>query len=104
MAKIVDTRLLWKAAELTRQWHDKDLKDSVREDFANFALPYWQKWYPWPGGAQHMLNKYVYNDDQSIVEYLYNMDEQNRELVARYLLNKVEGYGELAWTVEIEED
>lgn len=104
MEKIVDTRLLWKAAQLVREWHDREIKDRVREDFAKFAKPYWEKWYPWSGGVQSMLDKYVYNDDQSIVEYLYNLDEQNKELVTAYLLTKVKGWPEQAWTVQIEED
>jgi hypothetical protein len=33
----------------------------------------------------HMMMKYVHNDDQSIVEYLYNLDDRNKELVLKYL-------------------
>lgn len=104
MKKLVDTRLLWKAAQLTREWHDEDLKDRVREEFAKFAMPYWREWYPWPGGAEAMVKKYVQNDDQSIFEYLYNLDEQNKELVTRYLLGKAKGWPEKQWTIEIEEE
>jgi hypothetical protein len=51
-----------------------------------------------------MMGKYVNNDEQSIVEYLYNLDHGNKELVARYLLEKVGGWPEDRWTVRIEED
>ena len=70
MAQKVDTRLLWKAAELAVQWHNEETKNRVREDFAKFAKPYWSK----RGGEEyvnHMMSKYVHNDNLSIVEYLY---------------------------------
>ena len=103
MTKLVDCRLLWKAAEFTRQWFDPELKNRVREDFVAFAKPYWME----RGGinfVNHMVNKYIDNDEQSIVEYLYNLDKQNQEVVVRYLLSKADRFNELVWTVGIENE
>ncbi len=97
MAKIVDTRLLCVAAQLAANWKD------YQEDFARFGKPFWMKW----GGeslVNHMMAKYIRNDDQSIVEYLYNLDNRNKELITRYLLSKVDGWPEWAWTVTIEDE
>ena len=71
--------LLQSAASLTRNWADE------RENFGAFAKPHWKEW----GGdelVEYMMNKYVYNDEQSIVEYMYNLDERNKKLVLDYLI------------------
>lgn len=71
-------KLLMSAAELAMNWQEE------REKFGEFAKPYWKEW----GGDDlvvHMMMKYVRNDEQSIVEYLYNLDERNKELVLKYL-------------------
>ena len=101
MAKLVDTRLLMVAAQVASQWQSENDKEWIRNDFAKFAKPYWLK----QGGEElvnHMMGKYVNNDEQSIVEYLYNLDHHNKELVVRYLLSKVGGWPEDRWTVRIE--
>lgn len=100
MVKYVDTRLLMMAAQVARQWQSEDGKEFIRNDFAKYAKPYWLE----QGGEElvdHMMGKYVNNDEQSIVEYLYNLDHGNKELVARYLLSKVNGWPEDRWTVFI---
>ena len=51
-----------------------------------------------------MMNKYVNNDGQSVVEYIYNLDHDNKEIVVKWLLTKVKGYPEDLWTVVIDED
>ena len=92
MAKTVDTRLIWIAAQVAAQWQE------YREDFAKYAKPYWRKW----GGEElvnHMMRKYVNNDEQSVVEYLHNLDFRNKELVMNYLLSKIDKYPENVWTV-----
>lgn len=66
------------AAKASRYWTE------MRDDFAIFVKPYWDKWY---GPDDYMLNKYVYNDEQSIVEYLHNLDERNKALVVLWLLS-----------------
>lgn len=71
-------KLLEAAAELTRNWSEE------RDRFGEFARPRWMEW----GGPElvnHMMNKYVYNDEKSVVEYLYNLDSRNKELVLEYL-------------------
>lgn len=71
-------KLLESGAQLTRNWMEE------RERFGEFAKPRWMEW----GGEQlvnHMMNKYVYNDEKSIVEYLYNLDSRNKQLVIEYL-------------------
>lgn len=70
--------LLVSGASLTRNW----MKE--RENFGAFAKPRWKEW----GGDElvdYMMHKYVYNDEQSIVEYLYNLDDRNKQLVIDYL-------------------
>lgn len=70
--------LLQSAAGLTKNWLQE------REKFGEFCKPHWKKW----GGDElvnYMMIKYVHNDEQSIVEYLYNLDNRNRELVIEYL-------------------
>lgn len=70
--------LLMSGASLARNWLEE------RENFGEFAKPRWMEW----GGealVNHMMSKYVHNDEQSIVEYLYNLDERNRQLVIEYL-------------------
>ena len=103
MTKLIDTRLLLAAAQVTREWHSEDCKEWIRNDFAKFAKPFWMKW----GGVElvdHMMGKYVNNDRLSIVEYLYNLDDRNRALVAKYLLDRESGRSEYQWTVYLEED
>ena len=103
MAKFVDTSLLMVAAQVASQWQSENDKEWIRNDFAKFAKPYWLK----QGGEElvnHMMGKYVNNDEQSIVEYLYNLDHHNKELVARYLLSKVGGWPEDRWTVCIDDE
>lgn len=71
-------KLLESAAELTRNWQKE------RDRFGEFAKPRWKEW----GGevlVNHMMTKYVHNDEKSIVEYLYNLDSRNKELVLEYL-------------------
>ncbi len=71
-------KLLMAGAELTRNWIEE------RNKFAEFCKPYWME----RGGidfVNHMVNKYINNDEQSIVEYLYNLDEENKQLVIKYL-------------------
>lgn len=71
-------KLLMAAADLTKNWKEE------RDKFGEFAKPFWKEW----GGDElvaHMMMKYVHNDDQSIVEYLYNLDDRNKELVLKYL-------------------
>ena len=85
MEKLIDTRLLMVAAQVASQWQSENDKEWIRNDFAKFAKPYWLE----HGGEElvdHMMGKYVNNDEQSIVEYLYNLDNGTPELVARYLL------------------
>ena len=51
---------------------------------AEFCKPYWME----RGGigfVNHMVTQYINNDEQSIVEYLYNLDEENKQLVIKYL-------------------
>ena len=70
--------LLMSGASLTRNWMQE------RENFGAFAKPRWKEW----GGDElvdYMMQKYVHNDEQSIVEYLYNLDERNKQLVVEYL-------------------
>ena len=70
--------LLMSCASLTRNWMQE------RENFGAFAKPRWKEW----GGDElvdYMMHKYVHNDEQSIVEYLYNLDERNKQLVIDYL-------------------
>ena len=70
--------LLMSGASLTRNWMQE------REAFGAFAKPRWKQW----GGDElvdYMMHKYVLNDEQSIVEYLYNLDERNKQLVIDYL-------------------
>ncbi len=101
MEKLVDCRLLMIAAEVARQWQSEDSKEFIRNDFAKFAKPFWLA----HGGedlVNYMMNKYVNNDEQSIVEYIYNLDNNNREIVAKYLLSKVKGHREDAWTISID--
>ena len=96
-AQLVDCRLLWAAAELAKNWPEE------RETFADFARPHWQKW----GGeslVNHMMSKYVYNDDKSIVEYMYNLDMRNKLLVAKYLLQCKQAYDQMSWLVNLEEE
>lgn len=81
---LVDCRLLMAAAELTRNWTNE------REKFAEFAKPYWLE----QGGEElvdHMMGKYVNNDEKSIVEYLYNLDRDNIRLVIKYLQKRSGG-------------
>ncbi len=71
-------KLIMSGADLTRHWIDE------RSKFAEFCKPYWMD----RGGIEfvnHMVNQYINNDDQSIVEYLYNLDEENKQLVIKYL-------------------
>lgn len=71
-------KLLEAAAELTRNWAEE------RERFGEFAKPRWKE----RGGdvlVDHMMNKYVHNDEKSIVEYMYNLDAENKQLVVDYL-------------------
>lgn len=71
-------KLLMSAAQLTKNWENE------RGKFAEFAKPHWKEW----GGdalVDHMMMQYVHNDEQNIVEYLYNLDERNKELVLKYL-------------------
>ena len=71
-------KLLMAGAELTRNWMEE------RAKFAEFCKPYRME----RGGidfVNHMVNKYINNDEQSIVEYLYNLDEENKQLVIKYL-------------------
>ena len=71
-------KLLMAGAELTRNWTEE------RSKFAEFCKPYWME----RGGidfVSHMVNQYINNDERSIVEYLYNLDEENKELVIKYL-------------------
>ena len=71
-------KLLMAAAELTRNWTEE------RGKFAEFCKPYWME----RGGidfVNHMVTQYINNDEQSIVEYLYNLDEENKQLVIKYL-------------------
>ena len=103
MAKTVDTRLLMVAAQVARQWQSED-KEWIRKDFAKFVQPFWEKLYDWPGGVEYMMNKYDNNDGQSVVEYIYNLDHDNKEIVVKWLLTKVKGYPEDLWTVVIDED
>jgi len=35
--------------------------------------------------VNHMVTQYINNDEKSIVEYLYNLDEENKQLVIKYL-------------------
>lgn len=100
--KKIDTRLLMAAAQVARQWLTED-KEWVRNDFAKFAKPYWKEW----GGDElvnHMMSKYVNNDEQSIIEYLHNLDTDNKKLVAKYLLSWVAGRPENGWTVWLEDE
>lgn len=76
---IIDAQLLMAAANLTANWKEQ------REDFAKFAKPYWEKW-GGDGLVNHMMSKYVHNDEQSIVQYIYNLDSREKELVIRYLI------------------
>ena len=102
MTKKVDARLLMAAANVAIQWQSEDGKEWIRNDFAKFAKPFWMK----QGGEElvnHMMNKYVNNDVHSVVEYIYNLDHNNKEIVAKWLLSKVKGYPEDAWTVFLEE-
>lgn len=71
-------KLLEAGAELTRNWMEE------RDRFGEFAKPYWMEW-GGEGLVAHMMNKYVHNNDKSIVEYLYNLDDRNKELVLKYL-------------------
>lgn len=104
MAKLVDTRLLMAAAQVARQWQKSEVgKEWTRNDFAKFAKPYWLK----QGGQElidYMMEKYVNNDEQSFVEYLYNLDHHNKEIVVEWLLSKVGGWPEDRWTVRIGEE
>jgi len=71
-------KLLEAAAELAKNWQEE------RDRFGEFAKPRWKEW----GGEElvnHMMTKYVHNDEKSIVEYLYNLDSRNKELVVEYL-------------------
>lgn len=71
-------RLIESGAELTRNWMDE------RGRFAEFCKPYWME----RGGIEfvnHMVNEYVNNDNKSIVENLYKLDEDNKQLVIKYL-------------------
>lgn len=71
-------KLIEAAGNLTRNWLEE------RERYAEFAKPYWRQW----GGEElvnHMTNKYVNDDSQSIVEWMYNLDFRNKELVVKYL-------------------
>lgn len=93
MAKTIDTRLVWMAAQVAAQWQE------YREDFAKFAQPHWHEW----GGEEfvnYMTNKYAKNE-LSVVGYLHNLDHRNKELVAKYLISKVDRYPEEVWTVFI---
>ena len=70
-------KLLMAGAELTRNWIEE------RNKVAEFCKPYWLQ----RGGidlVNHMVNKYINNDEKSIVEYLYNLDEENKKLVINY--------------------
>lgn len=91
MANKVDTRLLMAAAQVARQWQKSEVgKEWIRNDFAKFAKPYWLK----QGGEElvdHMMGKYVNNDEQSFVECFYNLDHHNKEIVVEWLLSKVKG-------------
>lgn len=91
MANKVDTRLLMAAAQVARQWQKSEVgKEWIRNDFAKFAKPRWME----RGGQKlidYMMEKYVNNDEQSIVEYLYNLDHHNKEIVVEWLLSKVKG-------------
>lgn len=92
MEKKIDTRLVWIAAKVAAKWQE------YREDFARFATPYWREW----GGEElvnYMMNKYVNNNELSVVEYLHNLDHYNKELVVKYLLSKVDRHPENVWTV-----
>ena len=96
MTGIVDGRLIWAAGEITRNWLDE------RYRFAEFARPRWMEW----GGEElvnHMMTKYIHNDEKSIVEYMYNLDSRNKKLVLLYLLWKVEDYDPTLWTIDITE-
>ena len=69
-------KLLMAGAELTRNWTEE------RAKFAEFCKPYWME----RGGigfVNHMVTQYINNDEQSIVEYLYNLDEENKQLVIK---------------------
>ncbi len=71
-------KLLMAAADLTKNWKEE------RDKFGEFAKPFWKEW----GGDElvaHMMMKYVHNDEKSVVEYLYNLDDRNKELVLKYL-------------------
>ena len=57
-------KLLMAAAELTKNW----TAERGGIDFVN-----------------HMVTQYINNDEKSIVEYLYNLDEENKQLVIKYL-------------------
>lgn len=105
MSKAVDTRLLQVAAEIAHEWHsdNEETRKWIRTDFAKFAKPFWLEKYG-ESGYVHMIQKYVDNDEQSIVEYLYNLDHYNKEIVVKYLLSKVSGWSEESRTVVIEED
>ena len=89
------------AAQVARKWQSENGKEFIRNDFAKFAKPFWLE----HGGedlVNYMMNKYVNNDEQSIVEYIYNLDHDNKEIVAKYLLSKVKGYPEETWTVSLD--
>lgn len=92
MAKTIDTRLVWIAAQVAAQWQE------YREDFAKFAQPHWHEW-GGEGLVNYMINKYVNNNELSVVEYLHNLDYRNKELVVKYLISKVNSYPEDVWTV-----
>lgn len=85
----VNVKLLQVAAEIARQWHsdDEETKKLIRNDFAEFAKPYWMQ--DGESLVAHMMNKYVNNDEESIVEHMYNLDENNREIVVKYLLYRL---------------
>ena len=71
-------KLLMAAAELTKNW------TAERGHFAEFCKPYWME----RGGidfVNYMVTQYINNDEKSIVEYLYNLDEENKQLVIKYL-------------------
>lgn len=72
-------KLIESSAEVARNWKEE------RGKFAEFCKPFWIE----RGGidfVSHMVNQYVNNNEKSIVEYMYNLDEENKMLVIKYLL------------------
>lgn len=91
----VDARWMCAAAEMVKYWkHDYE-----REKFADFARPYWME----KGGealVDYMMEKYVHNG-KSPVEYLYNLDRDNKKIVVLYLRQRAEDWDPDNWVVKI---